>query len=169
MIILVVFIVILSIIGYFFNVYKRPAGYLCWIVTNAYWVLHNFYIHEYAQTALFAFYFIVTLYGFYRWKLDDNKVVISKHEYNREPPQRTKALIVAPGLRQYFEFLKVNCLDGREYRYAYLPEHFRGYDYIGIIRLPDSDGISHFDEINSLVLDMIKNGKAFIMTDFDWK
>lgn len=59
--------------GAILNVRKRPEGFLIWIVTNGAWAVHDFRIGEYAQAALWAAYFALSVWGFLAWRMAARK------------------------------------------------------------------------------------------------
>ena len=64
-------IVAFAIIGTMLNAHGRREGFYFWLMTNAYWCVHNWNQADYPQTALFFFFFLTCLYGLYRWKAVD--------------------------------------------------------------------------------------------------
>ena len=63
-------ITILSIVGVWLNIKKKKSCFVIWAFTNASWAIYDFVIHAYAQSALFAVYFCLALYGLYEWRKD---------------------------------------------------------------------------------------------------
>ena len=58
---------ILSLLGVILNIYKSPIGFIVWIFTNAAWCYIDFKKGLKEQALLFAVYFMLALYGLYRW------------------------------------------------------------------------------------------------------
>jgi len=58
----------LSVIGTILNIQKDRRGFILWALTNAFWLIHNIAIREYAQAALFTMYFCLAVLGLRAWK-----------------------------------------------------------------------------------------------------
>ncbi len=58
---------VLAIIGTFLNAKRIRSGFVIWMITNAIFVVNNFYIHSYQQAALFTVYFGLAVYGWLNW------------------------------------------------------------------------------------------------------
>ena len=52
-----------AIIGATLNANGKRAGFLVWLVTNAYWTIHNARIGEWEQAVLYAVYFGLAVWG----------------------------------------------------------------------------------------------------------
>jgi len=61
-------ITILSIIGVVLNIHKRKECFYIWAVTNFAWMVIDFYKEIYSQSALFAVYFLLAVYGIIKWR-----------------------------------------------------------------------------------------------------
>ena len=57
-----------SIIGVVANIYKRRWCFWVWTVTNFLWCAIDFKAGLYAQSALFAVYFVLAIWGLIQWK-----------------------------------------------------------------------------------------------------
>lgn len=64
-------ITILSILGVILNVKRRKECFIVWAFTNFAWMVYDFRIQAYAQSALFAVYFILAIWGLYEWRKND--------------------------------------------------------------------------------------------------
>ena len=60
-------LVILSLIGVVFNIYKRPEGFIFWIVANVGWVYVNNKSGNKEQAVLFFIYFLLAVWGLWQW------------------------------------------------------------------------------------------------------
>lgn len=58
----------LSLIGVIANIYKKRWGFLVWMVTNSIWCIYDYYIGAYAQSFLFLTYFILAIWGWFKWE-----------------------------------------------------------------------------------------------------
>ena len=61
-------ITLVSIIGVVLNIKMNRWGFACWIVSNIFWIYHNYKKKEYAQSCLFTIYLGLAIYGFLTWK-----------------------------------------------------------------------------------------------------
>jgi nicotinamide riboside transporter PnuC len=59
---------ILALLGTVLNIYKKQACFVLWTVTNFYFCIYDFCIGATAQSALFAVYFILALWGLWKWE-----------------------------------------------------------------------------------------------------
>lgn len=59
---------VLSIIGVIANTHRKRWCFLVWMVTNFSWCIYDFSIEAYAQSSLFAVYFILAIYGWLKWE-----------------------------------------------------------------------------------------------------
>lgn len=57
----------ISLVGVVLNIYKMRTCFIIWAFTNFSWMLYDFYIEEYAQSALFLTYFILAIWGMMKW------------------------------------------------------------------------------------------------------
>ena len=60
----------LSLTGVVLNIHKKRACFAIWTVTNFCWMAYDFSIGAYAQSALFAIYFVLAVWGTIKWKTD---------------------------------------------------------------------------------------------------
>ena len=60
-------ITIASLIGVVLNIKKRKESFAIWSVTNFAWMIYDFRIGAYEQSALFGVYFVLASYGLYEW------------------------------------------------------------------------------------------------------
>ncbi len=60
-------LVILSIIGVVLNIYKNKICFIIWAITNFSWMVVDFYKDIYSQAALFGVYFLLAIFGLYKW------------------------------------------------------------------------------------------------------
>lgn len=67
---------LMSIIAFFgtvINAERNKLGFVFWLISNAYFSVRFFYIGEYSQGVLFAFYFLWAIRGIYVWTKKENK------------------------------------------------------------------------------------------------
>ncbi len=57
----------LSIIGVILNIYKNKICFIIWAVTNFSWMIVDIYKGIPAQAFLFAVYFLLAIFGLYKW------------------------------------------------------------------------------------------------------
>lgn len=58
----------LSLVGTILNIKKKRICFGIWLVTNSIWCLFDFSIGAYAQSALFAVYVGLALWGVIAWR-----------------------------------------------------------------------------------------------------
>ena len=58
----------LSLIGVILNIKRSRWGFGVWTVTNSFWAVYDFQIGAYAQSALFAVYLGLALWGLWEWR-----------------------------------------------------------------------------------------------------
>ena len=58
----------LSIIGVVLNIKRSRWGFAVWTVTNSFWMVYDYQIGAYAQSALFAVYLMLALWGLWEWR-----------------------------------------------------------------------------------------------------
>jgi nicotinamide riboside transporter PnuC len=56
-----------SLVGVILNIYKRKECFYLWSVTNGLWIVYTWHRGAYPLTALFGAYFILALWGIWRW------------------------------------------------------------------------------------------------------
>ena len=64
-------ITLLSIIGTLANAYKKRWSFFIYLFTNAFWCIYDLYKGIYAQSILFAVYFVIAVIGIIKWKEED--------------------------------------------------------------------------------------------------
>jgi len=64
-------ITIFSLIGVVLNIYKNKYCFIIWAFTNFAWMIIDYIYGLYAQSALFLIYFILALWGLYKWKKEE--------------------------------------------------------------------------------------------------
>jgi nicotinamide mononucleotide transporter len=57
-----------SIVGVVANIYKRRWCFIVWLFSNGIWCAIDFQAGLYAQSALFAIYFVLAIWGLIKWK-----------------------------------------------------------------------------------------------------
>lgn len=62
-----------SIIGVIANIYKKQWCFAIWLFTNATWTLVDFMAGIYAQSALFAVYTGLAVWGLWKWRKADER------------------------------------------------------------------------------------------------
>lgn len=60
-------LVALSIAGVVLNIYKKKICFIIWAITNFSWMLVDIYKEIYTQAFLFAVYFLLAIFGLYKW------------------------------------------------------------------------------------------------------
>ena len=60
-------VTLLSLTGVVLNIHKRRECYLVWLVTNLSWMIYDWMIGAWEQSALFAVYLILSVWGFVKW------------------------------------------------------------------------------------------------------
>ena len=68
------FITIFSLIGVVLNIYKKKSCFIIWAFTNFAWMIIDWTYGLYAQSVLFLIYFILAIWGLYKWKKDETKL-----------------------------------------------------------------------------------------------
>ena len=59
---------IIALGGVILNVKRKWQGFLLCLVSNGWWFWHNITIGEYCQAVLFAVFWLLSLYGIYKWR-----------------------------------------------------------------------------------------------------
>lgn len=59
---------VIALAGSFLNAKQRREGFLLWIGTNGFWIIHNLSVAEYAQAILYVANLIISIMGFINWK-----------------------------------------------------------------------------------------------------
>lgn len=61
------FMTFLALTGTILNAKKNKIGFQFWMISNLFFCLHNLFIEQYPQSALFGIYWILAIYGYYNW------------------------------------------------------------------------------------------------------
>jgi len=61
-------ITLLSLVGVILNIHKRRECFIVWGITNFIWAVYDWGIGAYAQSALFAVYFCLAVWGLIKWR-----------------------------------------------------------------------------------------------------
>lgn len=56
-----------SIVGVILNIRQHRGCFAIWLVTNASWAVIDYYRGIHAQAALFAVYFVLSVWGLIQW------------------------------------------------------------------------------------------------------
>lgn len=59
---------VVSLVGVVLNIHKRRSGFAVWMGTNAAWAVIDWRAGLYAQSALFAVYFVLAIWGYWKWR-----------------------------------------------------------------------------------------------------
>ena len=59
-----------SLAGVVLNIKKNRACFAIWACTNLFWCIYDFMIGAWAQSALFAVYFCLAIWGIIEWRKD---------------------------------------------------------------------------------------------------
>lgn len=57
-----------SIIGTVLNIKKKQVCFVIWLITNSLWCGYDYYIGNYAQSALFLVYVGLAIWGIVSWR-----------------------------------------------------------------------------------------------------
>ncbi len=60
-------VTIFSILGIVLNIYKRKECFVVWSLTNFIWAMYDWHIGAREQSVLFFVYFLLALWGLYKW------------------------------------------------------------------------------------------------------
>lgn len=63
----------LSVVGLILNIKKLRSCFPIWAVTNVCWMIYDYSIGAHAQSALFAVYLGLSVWGMIQWKRDAGK------------------------------------------------------------------------------------------------
>ena len=58
----------MSLTGAFLNANKKWYSFVVWAIANLFWVVYDFTVGAYFQSALFLAYLSMNAYGLYQWK-----------------------------------------------------------------------------------------------------
>lgn len=61
------FMVLVGVVAAVLNVKKKRSCFVIWSVTNSIWIIHNFRIGEYQQSASYIILLLFTIWGFVMW------------------------------------------------------------------------------------------------------
>lgn len=71
---------IVAIMGTILNARQVRFGFVIWMITNAIFVIFNFYMQIYQMAALFLVYFGLALYGWINWGKKSAKAEVTETE-----------------------------------------------------------------------------------------
>ncbi len=57
----------LSILGTWFNIQKKVAGWIVWTISNIGWIVSFSLKGMIAEATLFSVYLVLSIYGVYKW------------------------------------------------------------------------------------------------------
>ena len=89
-------ITILSLVGTIANVYQKRWCFAVWAPANLIWCVYDYRIGAYAQSALMFIYFLLAIFGWFKWHLDVEMVKILKEE-NEQLREENKCLKTTTG------------------------------------------------------------------------
>ena len=58
----------LALVGVVLNIKKDSRCFAIWVCTNFFWCVYDFHLGAIAQSALFAVYFCLAIWGLWEWK-----------------------------------------------------------------------------------------------------
>lgn len=64
--------IFLSFLGIYLNIKKIKWSFIIWTIGNLIWIYINFISGLPVQSLLFIGYSVVNLYGFYKWRKNEN-------------------------------------------------------------------------------------------------
>lgn len=64
----------IAITGLVLNIQKKPSGFVFYTVSNVGWIYVNLKHEIYAQAFLFFVFTILSIYGWFNWKLKGRKI-----------------------------------------------------------------------------------------------
>lgn len=59
---------VIALIGSYLNAKQHREGFLLWMLTNGFWIIHNLTVSEYAQAILYMANMVIAIMGFINWK-----------------------------------------------------------------------------------------------------
>ena len=68
------FLAAFALTGTILNIKKRREGFLIWMSSNFCWCAYDYAIESYAQSALFAIYTVLAVWGWISWKDDADNI-----------------------------------------------------------------------------------------------
>lgn len=69
---------VIALLGSYLNAKRRREGFLLWMLTNGFWIIHNLSVAEYAQAILYSANMVIAIMGFVNWKKNPNDDVRNK-------------------------------------------------------------------------------------------
>ena len=63
---------VIALFGSYLNAKQRREGYLLWMLTNGFWIIHNLAVSEFAQAILYLANMVISIMGFVNWKKSNN-------------------------------------------------------------------------------------------------
>jgi hypothetical protein len=61
-------VVLAALIGVVLNIYKKAVCFVIWFFTSSIWCIYDFAIGAYEQSALFAVYTLLAIWGIIQWR-----------------------------------------------------------------------------------------------------
>jgi len=58
---------VIALIGVWLNIRKDKRCFILWAGTNFFWCIYDYALGATAQSALFLFYFLLSIYGLWEW------------------------------------------------------------------------------------------------------
>ena len=58
---------VIALIGSYLNAKQRREGFLLWMLTNGFWIIHNLTVSEFAQAILYSANMVIAIMGFVQW------------------------------------------------------------------------------------------------------
>jgi len=58
----------IALVGVVLNIQKKRICFLFWTVSNAYWMVYDYFGGDYAQSCLFGVYLSLAIWGWFKWK-----------------------------------------------------------------------------------------------------
>lgn len=77
-------VTITSLVGVVANIKKKWWCFAIWLFTNSVWMVYDYTIGAYAQSALFAVYVVLAVYGIYEWRVLTFGSISDKEPFKRE-------------------------------------------------------------------------------------
>lgn len=71
---------VFSIIGVILNIYKKKYCFMIWAMTNFAWMVIDYRAGLYSQSLLFAVYFMLAIYGLWKWIQDAKIKELTKND-----------------------------------------------------------------------------------------
>jgi nicotinamide riboside transporter PnuC len=61
-------VTLISIVGTILNIKRKQVSFVIWLITNSLWFVYDLSIQAYAQSALFAVYVGLAIWGIIAWR-----------------------------------------------------------------------------------------------------